>query len=318
MLDRERAAARARHRRRHRARADRDAGRRQSPDPARLLRRRDPRLVAAGLEGPRRRLRDPGAVPQHRVPRGPPRRGDRSRSTTSPAASTSGTAARRRASSRSSTRPGATSARTQAEVSLIDGGLLAQGPAGANTRYMLGAAALDDRLRAAVADPGQRRPVADHGAELLGRAVPHRSRAVAEVAARAVERRHRRHVRAVRDEERGREGQAVLQPHALPAPDRPARATTTGRGRANLALSGLLQEFMFEAGVYQYIRRPPAAGHAARRGHAHREARRRAVRRACGAPAPSCRSAAARSISRSPSSSARASRWRRSIPRTRR
>ena len=89
---------------------------------------------------------------------------------------------------------------------------------------------LDDRLRAAVAHPRQRRPLADDGAELLRRPVPHRPRAHVEVAPRAVERRHDRHVRALRDEGHRRRDEAVLQPHAVPAAHRARRSITTVRG----------------------------------------------------------------------------------------
>ena len=163
--------------------ADRDARRGEPPDPARLLRRRDPRLVAAGLQGAGRRLRDPGPVPQHRVSRDPARRVDRRRSTYIPGGFD---VAYGRASSgivQLTTRPGGDDAQ-RAGRGLADRRRADRaGPGRQEDPVHVRPPPLDDRPRAAVGDPGQRRPVAHHRAELLRRAVPDRPRAEREVEA---------------------------------------------------------------------------------------------------------------------------------------
>ena len=215
-------------------------------------------IVAAGLEGPRRRLRDPGPVPQHRLPRGAAGRVDRRRSTTSRAASTSSYG---RASSgivALTTRPGSDT-RTHAGRGVVH----RRRPARARPRRQedplhVRASPLDDRLRLAVDHPAS--------ADLSLTTVPsywdgqfridHQLNSKWQLS--LSERRHDRHVRALRDEGHRRRHEAVLQPHAVPPRSPAARSITTVRGRANLALSGLLPEFIFEAGAVPEHRRHAA------------------------------------------------------------
>ena len=223
-----------------------------------------------------------------------PGRVDRSRSTTSRAGSTSPYG---RASSgivALTTRPGGDQRTTQAEVSLIDGGLLAQGPAGDQTRYMFG-------LRRSTIDfvlPS----LIPASVDLSLTTVPSyydeqlrdRPRAVGPRGTSTLSSdRHRRHVRAVRDQggPEDAQGQAVLQPHAVRARSPPARSTTTVRGRPTSRCRACCPAVRVRGRPVPADRRRAARGHAARRGHPLRRSVAPGCPRSSGGPAPRPRSA---------------------------
>ena len=175
---------------------------------------------------------------------------------------------------------------------MIDGGLLAQGNAGDKTRYMFGfrrstidlvlpsliPASVDLSLTTVPSYYDEQFRI-DH--ELNSAVAPD-----------AVERRHDRYVRALRDEGHRREDEAVLQPHRVRRGS-PRRAKYhDGRGPRTSRSRACCPQFIFEIGEFQKIDVDPADGHAARRGHPHRQARRSASRTSSGASAARRRSAA--------------------------
>src|SRR5262249_16304096 len=156
------------------------------------------------------------------------------------------------------TRPGADQRTTQAEVSLIDGGLLAQGKAGERTHYMLG-------FRRSTIDlvlPSLIPPSAHLALPTVPSYYDGQRRNDHELASR-----WRLYLSAIGTND-------VFELYATKDEDaktkrfynntRFVRATVgaqyhEGPWSAKLALSGIAQEFVVEAGLYQHIRGRPVA-----------------------------------------------------------